>query len=179
MRLRVSLPDVSAALIVAVVIAMPPRPAEVKHAYRHPQTYAEPDTDKLREIARLQAELVSSPPRAADVDSLVDLLVEFGQSDDAVRIASDALERGAKPRWLAELALASAHTERLELDVALEWAKTARQKSPTEERVRIGLFISELERGVAAIEDGIDPRREPTKFRDRVTDPRPPVRINN
>ena len=177
MRFRVGLADISAALIVAVIVVMPPRDAQVHHAYRNPASLEDPPTEKLRSIARLQAALVREPPRAADVDSLVDLLVEFGQSDDAVRIATDALARGAEPTWQAELALASAYTERLELDRALEWARTAREKSPTHEQVRIGLFIDELERGLAAIDEGIDPRREPERFRDRVQDVRPPIRI--
>lgn len=178
MRLRVGLPDVSAALIVAVIIAMPPRPATVDHAYRNPSTLEPPAPEKLREIARLQAALLREPPRAADLDALVDLLAEHGQSDDAVRIANDAMARGATPRWQAELALASAYTERLELDTALDWAKKARSKSPPSQGVRIDLFIAELERGLAAIADGIDPRREPQRFREAVNAQRPPIRIN-
>lgn len=177
MRFRVGLADISAALIVLVIIAMPPREAEVHHAYRNPASLEDPAPDKLREIARLQAALVSDPPRAADVDALVDALVSVGQSDDAVRVATDALARGARPEWRAELALASAYTERLEFDRALEWARSARTDSPAHEQVRIRLFIEELERGVAAIDDGIDPRREPERFRQRVQNVRPPVRV--
>jgi tetratricopeptide (TPR) repeat protein len=178
MKLRVGLADVCAALIVAVIVVMPSRPAKIHHAYRNPTTLEAPSPDKLREIARLQAALVKEPPDASDLDALVDLLVEHGQSDDAVRIATDALARGATPEWQAELAMASAYTERLELDHALEWAEKARVQSPPEERVRIGLFIAELERGLKAIDEGIDPRREPARFRDYVQDPRPPIRVN-
>jgi hypothetical protein len=178
MRFRVGLADVSAALIVAVIVVMPARSAKVHHAYRNPTTLEPPSSDRLREIARLQAELVREPPDAADVDALVDLLSAYGQSDDAVRIASDALARGARPAWKAELALASAYTERLELATALDWARKAEARSPAVEKVRIGLFISELERGVKAIDEGIDPRREPERFRDYVTEPRPPIRVN-
>lgn len=178
MRFRVGLVDISAALIVLVIVVMPSRPAKIHHAYRDPTTLEAPDANKLREIARLQAELVRDPPRAADLDALVDLLVEYGQSDDAVRIANDALARGAEPAWQANLALASAYTERLELAEALEWAKKARSAGPPEEQVRIQLFIAELERGLKAIDEGIDPRREPKRFRDYVEAPRPPIRIN-
>jgi hypothetical protein len=180
---RVGLPDIAAALIVAAIILMPPKRAEVHHAYRDPATYVEPEPEALAEVARLQAEVSRSPRSAEAADQLAEALGEIGESDEALRVALAAVARVAEPRWRAELAVASAHSERIELEDARSWATraiaTCRESARCNDAqaVRMEIFNEELGRGLQAIADGIDPRLEPARFLERVRTSRPPVRI--
>lgn len=179
---RVGLPDIAAALIVAVIVLMPPREARVEHAYRNPATYEEPEHAELVEVARVQAELARQPQRAELADRLAELLVDLGQTDDALRVVTAAAERGAEPRWRAELAVASVYSDRIELEEARAWARRALESCreagcPSEEAVRMEIFADELDKAIDALAEGIDPRLEPVRFREKIRGTRPPVRV--
>lgn len=181
---RVGLPDIVAALMVAIIIVMPPREPRVGQAYRDLVRQKDPAPEKLAEIARVQSEMAQAPERADLSDRLAELMNDVGQTDDALRIATAALDRGAKPRWQAELTVASVYSDRIELENARGWAKralhTCRETScSAEQQVRMQIFADELDKAVAALKDGIDPRLEPVRFRERVRGDRLPIHVGH
>lgn len=179
---RVGLPDIVAAFMVAFIVLMPPREPLVGPAYRDLVRQKDPAPEKLAEIAQVQAEMARAPQRADLADRLAELMDDLGQTDDALRIGTAALDRGAKPRWQAELTVASVYSDRIELEKARDWAKRAlttcdQSRCSAEQKVRMEIFADELDKAVAALEDGIDPRLDPDRFRQRVRGDRPPIHI--
>ena len=77
-------------------------------------------------IVHPQAELQTAPDRGAAAEQLAGLLASAGQTDWALRVASQAaVEPTTTDRWRALLGVSGVHAERLEVKDAYEWAQKA------------------------------------------------------
>ena len=172
--------DIGAAVIVVFAIALPERGATVVGGYGIAAVSSAPQPS----IARLQAEWVGDPDNAAAAAGLADLLAELGEHDLALRVAGEAARRDGPAAWRAHLAVSSAHAERIEIEDAYEHARRALEvcgeataACRAHERVRMELYVDELEAGIAAIEAGADPRLDPLEFRRRMAEVHPTARL--
>lgn len=160
--MRVSILDLTAAVVVLVVVFLPERSLEVSYAYP-------PEPEQMRDIALEQARLGLDPSDAEAAERLAQLLVEAGQSDWAVQVAGAAAQSSDKVSWRALLAISSAHAERIEMGDAHRYAELALdaclaagpERCPVPQRVRISLYYDQLSAGVAS---GIDPRADPAGY---------------
>jgi hypothetical protein len=162
MRFRVSILDLTAAIIVLVVIVLPERSFSVSHAY------ATMDR-QLDELALYQARLAANPGDAMAAEKLADLLIELDQEDWAVQVAGEAANHGDGTAWRALLAVSVAHASRFEVHHAHDFARRALEECrkvgldqcPVHERVRMSVFYDQLDAGVSS---GIDPRIDPKGY---------------
>jgi len=174
---RVSLVDVCVALVVLVVVLLPERAPSVRAAY--------PDTAPLAEIGDLQARLARDRGDCAAVQKLTEILVDLHQSDWALRVAGDGSRQSESPSvWRCFLALSSVHAERFEIREARTQAAKALEACdepgadcPVHERVRMQLYLTELDAGITAIRQGIDPRTDPRRFREELNNAYPRARF--
>lgn len=166
MKRVVSLVDLVVAAIVAFVIFLPPRPVKARPA-------AAGDADARLALAFAQARVMAKADDGALVADLSRRLGEVGFTDWAVQEgAAGAARMGEAPtRWRALLAASIAHADRLEAKDALDYTNQALllcahggdAVCPPIEAVRLELYQRHLDAGVKS---GIDPRKNPEKFRE-------------
>lgn len=174
-RARIGIADITAAVVVAVVLFLPARSSDVVAAYPDPQS----------RIELAQAGVVADPADGAAVERLVDRLIVAGQLDWALRVAGAGARFESSPsHWRALLAVSSVHAERIEIPAAYEWAKKALLACDAEgadcaphERVRLEIYVKELAAGVEAIRSGIDPSTDPFAFRKAIDTAYPRARL--
>lgn len=161
MPFRVGILDLTAAIIVLVVIALPQRSPNVADAY-------DANDDKLRAIALYQARLAADRGDAEAADKLAKLLTETGQTDWAVQVASEAAKHTDDLSWRALLAVSSAHAERIEVIEAHRFAKLALEACiragdacPSFQKTRMSVYYDQLDAGMKS---GIDPRLNPAGY---------------
>lgn len=175
-RFRVGLFDVGAAVLVLIVIVMPGRDLHVASGYR----YVPPgELDGLTvEVAQAQAEELESPTDGAAAAKLAELIGvrPVSQHDQALRLAGAAAKRATPAtRWRALLAVSSVHADRIDIKEALDYGEqalascNAEASCPEHEKVRLQLYVEQLQAGMQAIAQGTDPHLEPDKFRNEVT----------
>ena len=177
MRFPVSLVDVSAAIVVAVVILLPERTPVVEAHY--------PDTIDTAEIGADQAKLAEEPGDGRAAQALVNALLEAGETDWALRVGGEAARHVDSPTlWRSYLAISSVHADRFDIKDAYDYAGKAMEACdrdgadcPDYERVRLMLYYNELQAGIEAIHAGIDPRADPRKFRDAINSSYPHTRF--
>jgi len=168
MQLRrvVGLVDVSVAIVVVVMLVLPPR--EMVAA----PTYKEADEFK---IALIEAKTIANPDDPALVVELARRLGDAGLRDWAVESAIAGAHRttGEAGNWRALLATSVAYVDQLDVHPALDYAKralaaceevakTSRAACPEWEETRTRAYFEHLEGGVKS---GIDPRIDPMGFR--------------
>lgn len=166
MPFRVSILDLTAAIVVLVAIFLPDRGVNVVSAY-------EADRDTNHKIALYQAALAKDPKDAAMAARLSQLLIDVKQSDWAVQVASEAADDKRGDAWRALLAASMAHAERVEVNRAHEFAERAlsacRQAGsihcPVHEEARLAAYFAQLEAGAKS---GIDPRIDPRGYEQAV-----------
>ncbi len=161
-----SLVDVVVAAIVAVVVLLPPRAVTAKAA-------AGGDDDARLALAFAQARATRRPDDGVLTADLSRRLGEVGFFDWAVQeAATGATRMGQAPgRWRALLATSIAHADRLEATEALDYTNQALTicghggdaVCAPMELVRLELYQRHLDAGVKS---GIDPRKNPEKFRE-------------
>ncbi len=175
--MRVGILDITAVIVVMVAILLPARAMDVVPAY---------DPSIAREVEHYQARLVAHPGDGAAVEDLADQLIRAGQNDWALRAAGDAANRPeASPTlWRALLAVSYVHAERIEIPEADDYAKKALlacdrddADCPQYERIRLEMYLRELEAGMDAIHHGIDPAADPFAFRKAIDSAYPRARL--
>lgn len=164
MRFRVGILDVTAALIVLVVMLLPARSVKVRSAY------ADEGGELVREIALAQARLATDPQDGEAAYAMVKHLLRAGQTDWALRVAGNAAQLEGRGSWRALLAISATHAQRIEIEDAARFAERALEACqagpdcPPYEEVRLQLYNQQLAAGVRAIEQGLDPRSQPAEF---------------
>lgn len=169
--------DVGAAVLVLIVIVMPGRDLHVASGYRYVPKEELPAFTV--EVAQAQAEQLENPSDGGAAEKLAGLLGmrPVNQHDQALRLAGAAAKRATPAtRWRALLAVSSTHADRVDIKEALEFASQALAACnapgavcPDHEKVRLQLYVEQLEAGMQAIAQGTDPRLEPDKFRREVS----------
>lgn len=162
----VSLIDLIVLAVVGVVLFLPPRAVTAESADRL-------DPDTRLQLSFAEARAIVRPDDGAVVADTARLLGTARQYDWAAQAAMVGAERakGSPTRWRALLAASIAHTDRLDVKQALEYANrslTACAEAgdvacPSWEEVRIDLYQRHLDAGVKS---GIDPRKNPRAFRE-------------
>lgn len=169
--------DVGAAVLVLIVIVMPGRDLHVASGYRY--VPAEELPALTVEVAQAQAEELANPTDGAAAARLAELIGmrPVNQHDQALRLAGAAARRATPAtRWRALLAVSSTHADRVDIKEALDFAEQAlaacnapEAACPDHEKVRLRLYVEQLQAGMQAIAQGTDPRLEPDKFRREVS----------
>jgi hypothetical protein len=175
-RFRVGIADITAAVVLGVVLFLPARSNDVVAAYGDAPS---------RDIEAAQAAVATDGGDGAAVELLADRLVAAGQLDWALRVAgAGAVHEQSPTHWRAQLAVSSVHAERIEIPEAHEWAKKALlacdadgAQCPSHERVRLEIYEKELAAGVEAIHAGIDPSTDPFEFRKAIDTAYPRARL--
>ena len=165
--MRLSITDITVAIVVIAFVALPDRVPGVKRAFKVGDAEA-------RAIGWQQARVAAHPDDGQAAAALADALIDAGQTDAALRVAAEAAARaGDTTRWRALLAVSVAHAERVEVEDALDWAQRAlvacqqaqtiaEIHCPSYEEVRVDIYGRQLDAGIKA---GIDPRVDPLAFR--------------
>lgn len=178
-RIRVGVLDITAVIVVLVAILLPARAMDVVPAY---------DPAVAREVEHYQARVVADPGDGAAVQDLADQLIRAQQNDWALRAAGDAANqtKASPTLWRALLAVSSVHAERIEIPEAYDYAKKALlacdrddADCPQYERVRLQMYLRELEAGMDAIHRGIDPAADPFAFRKAIDSAYPRARLKS
>lgn len=173
MRFKFGILDISAVVIVLIAVVIPARETHVESAYArlNPQLHADvPAT--VTALSRYQSRLLVDPGDGAAADEASQALSQLEQHDQALRIAGEAATNTKSPTaWRALLAVASTHSDRIEIPEAHAFAKQAfasceaSSECPAHEKIRLRIFFEELEAGTDAIAAGADPRTDPEGFR--------------
>lgn len=166
MRFRVSILDLTAAIIVFVVLILPQRSLTVSRAYAA-------SDEATRDIALYQARLAADPGDVEAAETLAELLTEAKQTDWAVQVAGEAARHNEPMSWRALLAVSLAHADRIEVADAHRFAAQALEKCrqlgpatcPGDEEVRLSMYYFQLDAGVRS---GIDPRHNPLGYQEAV-----------
>jgi len=174
--------DVGVAAVALVAIVLPPREMNAEAAYRG-------DDRSAFALALAEARTIAQPmdgnARSAFAHRLDDARLNDWAIEDATRGSDKA--KDSPTRWRALLAASVAYVDRLDAVQALALAKralvacdSARSSSavdacPDWEQVRMQLYHDHLDAGVKL---GIDPKREPIKFRKAGEKVVMPVRIH-
>ena len=164
MPFRVSILDLTAAIIVLVAIVLPERSSTVAVAFRATD-------EQQRAMALYQAQAAAAPDDAEAAARLSALLSDVGQTDWAIQVAGEAAARTSS--WRALLAVSLAHAERVEVQLAYRYAEQALEQChqsgpeicPGHQEVRLAMYHDQLEAGVKS---GIDPRLDPTGYENEV-----------
>lgn len=177
MRLRVGILDITVLLVVLVVLLLPDRDWDVAPAY---------DPAEAAAIEVDQARLTAHPDDGAAAEALAEKLVKVGQTDWALRAAGEATRYDDSPgHWRALLAVSSVHAERIEIPRALEWGQKALRACngatgdacPPYERIRLEMYVRELEAGIEIMRSGVDPAADPHEFRKAIDTAYPRARL--
>ena len=158
-----SLLDVVVVIVAAVAIFLPPREMYALDA-------AKGTPADRAALALAEARVRAHPEDGAQAAELARLLTATGHRDWAVEAAAEASATASREtKWRALLATSVAYAERLEAGDALLWAQRALEAChaaaaacPTEEEVRMDIFVRHLDAGVRS---GINPKRDPEGFR--------------
>jgi hypothetical protein len=158
-----NLVDLVVVIIVAVAIFLPPREMYAVDA-------AKGTADDKAALALAEAKYLAHPDDGELGAELARRLTAAGHQDWAVEAAALASRTASDAtKWRALLATSVAYAERLEAGEALECAKRALDAChgaaaacPSEEEVRMDIYVRHLDAGVRS---GKDPRRDPEGFR--------------
>jgi hypothetical protein len=184
-RFRVGVLDIAAAVIVLVALFLPPRSSHVESAFLYsPGAKREERADVPGQIALLEGRLAQNPADQKAAEELARHLEELGQHDQAIRVGGAAAARGGAGAWRALRAVSYAHAERLELQPAFDYAERAVKACDkagadcdAQDQIRLSLYMEELEAGVRAEKEGVDPRKQPERFRARIHELHPTSRF--
>lgn len=163
-RRYVSITDVVVAIVALVAIFLPARPLEGVSA-------AKGDDDARFALAAAEARVHANPADGAAAEELSRRLIDAGETDFAVEAPAAAVVamKDAPLRWRGQIAVARGYAELRDVKEAYEWAQRAlngchdvgEPACPSFEEVRLDLYVSHLEAGIAS---GIDPKVDPEGF---------------
>ena len=175
--MRIGLIDIGAAGLALVVLLLPAPGVPMNPVFDGPAAALAP------RIALAQADCWRNPDDGRAVERLVDLLLDAGETDWAMRIAGVAAVRSFPERWRALLALSSVHAFRLEVRPAWDYAQRALAACqepgaacPDYEQARLETYVAALGSGV---DSGIDPRVDIKAFGDAVRRAAPIIRLGS
>lgn len=177
MRLRVGILDITVVIVVLVIVLLPEREMDVAPAY---------DQAFAADIEVSQAALAARPTDGAAAEQLAERLAAVEQTDWALRAAGEVTRFEDSPtHWRALLAVSSVHAERIEIYEALQYGQKAvrachgvgADACPPYERIRLEMYVRELEAGVDAIRKGVDPSADPYGFRKAIDRAYPRARL--
>ncbi len=202
-RLRVGIPDVTAAAVVVLVLALElvgrNKAVQPLYLYDEPGGGGPVHDDSLAaDIGRLQARLAVAPGDGEAAELLATRLAKADQTDWALRAIGPLVESPERrpERWRAMLALSSIHAERIDILNAHRYAQQAFEECdhernraagegtmagasacPDYERVRLQVYVTELGVGLDAMRRGIDPALDPFEFRRAIDAANPRARL--
>ena len=160
-----SLLDLTVAIVVLVVLILPPRATEALAANQGTD-------DELRSLAIAEADAVAHPLDGDATAEWTRRLGDVGNRDWEITAAITAANAQLKSptRWHSLLAVSVGYADLLAPGPALEWgnralaacAEVGTIACPTWEQVRMDLYARHLDAGVKS---GIDPRVDLTGYR--------------
>jgi hypothetical protein len=166
MRFRfVGLMDIGVLIVAVVAIAVPARPMYAADAHK--------GTPEARfALSLAEARSLAAPKDPLASAQLSHRLSDAGYKDWAVEeaVRGSARAEGQPARWRVLFAAAEAYVDQYDADKGVDYASRALRMCdigsadacPDWERVRMDMYEAQLEAGVKS---GIDPRKEPVRFR--------------
>ena len=167
MKLRriIGLTDFAVLVVALFAFALPPREMLASPAIKGSES------DRFA-LALTEARVTMTPKDGIRIDELMRRLGELGMKDWAVEVALDGIGHTQKEpdHWRALLATSVGYIERLEAKDALAYVNKAHAaceaagpaSCPSPEKTRMELYREHIAAGVEA---GIDPKKDPNKFR--------------
>jgi hypothetical protein len=177
--------DVCAFVVLLVMLFMPPRGMGAIGAYEH-RAKGDKARDVEHELAvagQLQAQLLANPGDGALAEEFAAQMSDLGRHDMSLRIAGAAAAIPGPSNWRSLSAVSAAHADRIEIHESLSWAEKAMKACeepgaacPDHEKLRLRLYIDQLQLGVDALARGADPKFDPDGFRRELSKRHPTTR---
>jgi hypothetical protein len=165
MRRFIGLIDLGVLALVTIAILLPARPMYAMDANKG-------TADQRFALALAEARSLQSPKDPVASAALSHRLSDAGYKDWAVEeaVRGSARAEGQPLRWKALFAAAEAYVDQYDAEKGVDFAgralrmcdPNAGDSCPDWERVRIEMYEAQLDAGLRS---GIDPRKEPVKFR--------------
>tara|TARA_R110002096_G_scaffold433887_5_gene653937 strand:- start:54898 stop:55473 length:576 start_codon:yes stop_codon:yes gene_type:complete len=186
MSWRLGLVDVCAILVLLVVLFMPGQGMTVIGAYDH-----RGKGDKARDVelelaiaGELQSQLYADRGNGEIAEEYAAIMSDLGRHDMALRIAGAAAEVESPTTWRSLGAVSSAFADRIDIPNSLVWAEKAMvaceavgdSACPAHEKVRLRIYLEQLQLGMQVLATGADPKFDPNGFRRELSRAHPTTR---
>ena len=178
--------DVSAIVVLLVILLMPPVSMNPIGAYDH-----RAKGDKARDVpaelaiaSELQARLLADPGNGRIANDFAAQMRDLGRFDMAFRIGGSSASIEDPSNWRALAAVSDAYAESRDISECFAWADKALSACkaagdvacPPHEVVRLRLHVEQLRIGVDLKGKGFDPKFDPNGFRRELSKGHPTTR---
>lgn len=181
--------DVSAFMVLLVILFMPPPSIEAIGAYDH-RAKGDKARDVKRELAvasDLQARLLADPGNGIVAEQFAAQMRDLGRFDMAFRIGGSSAALKSPSQWRALAAVSDAYAESRDISQCFAWADKALEachgagdsNCPAHEEVRLRLHVEQLRIGVGLKDKGFDPKFDPDGFRRELSKGHPTTRTGS
>jgi hypothetical protein len=189
MSWRLGMLDVSAIMVLLVILFMPPPTMTVIGAFDHRAKGDKPrDVQKELTLAGdLQTQLWKDPGNGEIADKLAAQMSDLGRFDMAFRIGGKSASIPGPSNWRALVAVSDAYAESRDISACFRWADKAlsachesgTDACPAHEEVRLRLHVEQLRIGVGLKDRGFDPKIDPNGFRRELSKGHPTTRTGS
>jgi hypothetical protein len=181
--------DVSAIVVLLVILFMPPPSMHAIGAYDHRAKGDKPrDVQaELRIASELQVQLLADPGNGALAEKFASQMSDLGRFDMAFRIGGSSASIKDPSNWRALAAVSDAFAESRDISECFSWADKALsacqaagdEACPPHEAVRLRLHVEQLRIGVGLKDKGFDPKFDPDGFRKELSKGHPTTRTGS
>lgn len=181
--------DVSAFVVLLVILFMPPPGMDAIGAYDH-RAKGDKARDVEHELAvasELQVKLLADPSNGIIAEQFAAQMRDLGRFDMAFRIGGSSAAHKSLTQWRALAAVSDAYAESRDISQCFAWADKALeacraagdQACPAHEEVRLRLHVEQLRIGVGLKDKGFDPKFDPDGFRRELSKGHPTTRTGS
>ena len=181
--------DVSAIVVLLVILFMPPPSMDAIGAFDH-RAKGDKARDVQAELAvasELQVQLLADPGNGLLAGEFAAQMSDLGRFDMAFRIGGSSASVDSPSNWRALAAVSDAYAESRDISECFRWANSALeacqaagdQACPAHEAVRLRLHVEQLRIGVGLKAKGLDPRFDPDGFRREFSKGHPTTRTGS
>jgi hypothetical protein len=181
--------DVSAFMVLLVILFMPPVSVDAIGAYDH-RAKGDKARDVEQELAvasSLQTKLLADPGNGALAEAFASQMSDLGRFDMAFRIGGSSAALQTPSSWRALAAVSDAYAESRDISQCFVWADKALNAChaagaaacPAHEEVRLRLHVEQLRIGVGLKDKGFDPKFDPDGFRRELSKGHPTTRTGS
>jgi len=181
--------DVSAIVVLLVILFMPPPSMNAIGAYDH-RAKGDKARDVQAELAiasELQVQLLADPGNGRIAEEFAAQMRDLGRFDMAFRIGGSSAAIENPSNWLALVAVSDAYAESRDISESFAWAERAlsacraagADACPAHEEVPLRLHVEQLRIGVDIKDKGFDPKFDPDGFRRELSKGHPTTRTGS
>ncbi len=181
--------DVSAIVVLLVILFMPPPTMTVMGAFDH-RAKGDKARDVPKELAlagELQMQLWNEPANGKIADEFAAQMRDLGRFDMAFRIGGSSASIPDPSNWRALASVSDAYAESRDISEAFAWADKAlsacresgSEACPAHEELPLRLHVDQLRIGVGLKDEGFDPKFDPDGFRRELSKGHPTMRTGS